>query len=45
MVERTLTITIEDMNVVRQLNPEFNLQLTIAATARTRAEFAAAKDA
>jgi hypothetical protein len=34
---RPVQITMEDVDVVRRLNPDFNNQLTIAATSRTRA--------
>jgi len=38
MAERQVRITIEDMNVVRQLKPEFNELLVLAAMAREDAE-------
>ena len=33
-----ITITMQDVDVVRQLNPAFSDQLTIAAVSRIRAE-------
>jgi len=36
--ENNITITMQDVDVVRQLNPAFADQLTIAAVARIRAE-------
>tara|TARA_R110000824_G_scaffold164092_1_gene340146 strand:- start:196 stop:369 length:174 start_codon:yes stop_codon:yes gene_type:complete len=36
--ENNITITMQDVDVVRQLNPAFNDQLTIAAVSRIRAE-------
>ena len=36
--ENDITITMQDVDVVRQLNPAFSDQLLIAAVARTRAE-------
>lgn len=36
-VQRPVEITMEDVYVVRTLNPEFNRDLVVAATARTRA--------
>jgi hypothetical protein len=36
--ENNITITMQDVDVVRQTNPQFNRELSIAAIARTRAE-------
>ena len=36
--ENNITITMQDVDVVRQLNPAFSDQLLIASVARTRAE-------
>ena len=36
--ENNITITMQDVDVVRQLNPAFADQLTIAAVSRVRAE-------
>ena len=36
--ENDITITMQDVDVVRQLNPAFADQLTIAAVSRLRAE-------
>jgi hypothetical protein len=36
--ENNITITMQDVDVVRQLNPAFNDLLTIAAVSRLRAE-------
>jgi|TARA_R100000501_G_C2510224_1_gene42157 hypothetical protein len=36
--ESNITITMQDVDVVRQLNPAFSDQLLIASVARTRAE-------
>jgi len=44
MAERNVLIKMHDVEVVRQLNPEFNNQLTIAAMAREDAELRAAEE-
>jgi len=36
--ESNITITMQDVEVVRQINPEFNKELVVAAVARSRAE-------
>ena len=36
--ENNITITMQDVDVVRQTNPQFNRELSIAAISRTRAE-------
>ena len=36
--ENNITITMQDVDVVRQTNPQFSRELSIAAISRTRAE-------
>jgi hypothetical protein len=38
MTSENIMITMEDVDVVRQVNPAFHRELVIAATARVRAE-------
>lgn len=39
-IENNITITMQDVDVVRQVNPEFNKELLVAAVSRMRAEMA-----
>jgi hypothetical protein len=38
--ENNITITMQDVDIVRPINPEFNNQLLIAAASRLRADHA-----